>query len=111
MSQFFKSVYICPKVITLTAYHLKYSQHLAKFLLNLNDNLQIKSPGQPNKSQIGLSLLQFISYKLFVPCVAWDFFFDKHINLIYVTYWDGVVFLNNVRSKLSGHSFEYKFLT
>ncbi len=54
---------------------------------------------------------QIIAYKLVVPCTAWDFFFDKHINLTYLTYRNGVVFFNNVLSKLSGHSFEYKFLT
>ncbi len=27
-----------------------------------------------------------ISYKLVAPSVAWDFLFDKHINLTYLTY-------------------------
>jgi hypothetical protein len=35
------------------------------------------------------NLNNFIYYKLVVPSVAWDFFFDKHINL---TYRYGVVF-------------------
>ena len=36
-----------------------------------------------------LHYIFFINDKLVVPSVAWDFFFDKHINL---TYRDGVVF-------------------
>jgi hypothetical protein len=41
------------------------------------------------KSLNGLSSFKIIMNKLVVPCVAWDFFSDKHINL---TYQEGVHF-------------------
>ena len=44
------------------------------------------------KSWNGLSSFKIIMNKLVVPCVAWDFFSDKHINLTYLTYWEGVHF-------------------